>query len=124
SPDGRWLATGSGREFRLWEVGSWQLRHVIPKIDESGVPGVVDFSDDGRLMAVRDSMKRVKLIEAATGRELAALEPPFTSPLDELSFSPGGTLLAARTRTKVACVWDLRRLRRGLAERGLDWGLP
>lgn len=75
-------------------------------------------------MAVRRSVRQITLIHPATGRELATLEPLFPSPVDELSLSPGGTRLVARTRTGLACVWDLRLIRRQLAAKGLDWNLP
>ncbi|MFO0841547.1 MAG: tetratricopeptide repeat protein [Gemmataceae bacterium] len=124
SPDGRWLATGADRDYTLWEVDTWGPRHVIPKVDENELPGVVAFSADGALMAVRHSLHRIKLIDPGAGRELATLEPPFSSPIEAMYLSPGGTRLVAVSRTGFAAVWDLRLVRRQLADRGLDWGLP
>ena len=31
SPDGKWLVSGTGAEYRFWEVGSWQPGPQIPR---------------------------------------------------------------------------------------------
>src|SRR5262249_7827607 len=93
----------------------------IPKPDEGDVAAIVVFSGDGAVMAVRHSLYQIKLLDPSTGRELASLEPPFPSPVDGLFLSPRGTRLVASTRTGVASVSDLRRSRRQLAGKNLDW---
>jgi hypothetical protein len=64
-----------------------------------------------------------KLIHAGTGKELATLEPPRDAGSASHRFSPDGTRLAVATGNHTIHVWDLRALRRGLAEVGLDWDL-
>jgi hypothetical protein len=63
----------------------------------------------------------VRLIETAAGRELATLAAPEQYPIRCLCFRPDVEQLAAATGSRVLQVWDLRRIRKRLAEMGLDW---
>lgn len=119
SPDGRWLVVGAQGEYLLFAVGTWELHRRLagdPTIRHS----VTAFSPDARLLAIRRTAHAVQLISPSDGRELALLpgEQPFP-----LCFSPDGTLLMVAERDTVR-VWDLRRLREGLAKLKLDWDLP
>ena len=68
----------------------------------------------------------IQLIDPATGREFATLEPPDGQSSFFLSFSPDGSQLAATGNGNGDLhVWDLRLMtRRQLREMGLDWNLP
>ena len=55
SPDGKWLITTSA-PCRLWEVGTWREVRQI-----GGDFGC--FSSDGRLMAVQDAGRVIRLVE-------------------------------------------------------------
>jgi tetratricopeptide (TPR) repeat protein len=63
-----------------------------------------------------------RLVERATGRELARLEDP-----DQLAsaakFTPDGTQLVVGAKDGLR-VWDLRRIRTELSKLGLDWDAP
>src|SRR5207249_2474686 len=63
TPDGRWLVTGTGAEYRFWQVGSWRPAHATPKSNEGELPGRVVFSRDGSVMVVRHSLWRLHLVE-------------------------------------------------------------
>jgi hypothetical protein len=67
-----------------------------------------------------------RLVETATGRTLATLDDPNLEPVVHPVFTPDGTRLIAHTNGKVkgVRVWDLRLIRRHLAEMGLDWAAP
>jgi tetratricopeptide (TPR) repeat protein len=87
------------------------------------------FSPDGSLMAIRHSYTELRLIDPATGRQLAALEAPEGFALNLwFGFSPDASLLVCACLgplgDDVNHVWDLQLIRQQLAERGLDWGLP
>jgi serine/threonine protein kinase/WD40 repeat protein len=117
SPDGHWLLTTSGG-CRLWEVGSWKEG---PKV--GGASGW--FSPDGRLLAVEDSPGAIRLVRPEDGGDVARLEAPEQSHLGPRCFTADGTrLIAAGADTQALHVWDLRRLRKGLARLGLDWDAP
>jgi WD40 repeat protein len=117
SPDGKWLAT-SGGGCRLWVVGSWQEG---PRIGG----GNFAFSLDTKLLAVDAGDGAVRLIDPNTGREYARLEDPNQDRAHWLGFSPDGTqLVTTNDDSQSVHVWDLRAIRRQLAEIGLDWNLP
>ena len=66
----------------------------------------------------------MRLFEAASGRELATLEPPTSQYITRLAFSPDGAQLAVGTVTEGIQLWDLRLIRQELAAMKLDWDTP
>jgi hypothetical protein len=87
--------------------------------------GQAAFSPDGSVLAVADTHSTLALLDAATGRPLAALRTPTEEFVQYFCFSRDGTRLAVSSATSDGIdVWDLREVRRGLAELGLDWNLP
>jgi eukaryotic-like serine/threonine-protein kinase len=110
SPDGRWLVTNTdgGQTYAVdtWEPG--------PQLGP-GRPW--DVASDLVVMGQTDGIYR--LVELATGRELARLEDPNRD-FGEAAFTPDGTKLVIAAK-KGLRVWDLRRIRTELAELGLDW---
>jgi WD40 repeat protein len=116
SPDGRWLMN---RDGQCWRVEDWS-----PGAHHPGERGVA-FSPDMSVAAWGGHKGYIPLADPATGRELARLEDPYQDTLTELIFSPGGTqLLGVSNHSFSVRVWDLRKLRLGLAELGLDWDTP
>jgi WD40 repeat protein len=126
SPDGRWLVTCHGDSYHFYHVGDWQPGRVL----EHGQPRNVHpmaFRPDGRVMALVTTAgheRAIQLIDPEDGRKIARLRAPEPSILHWLSFSPDGTRLAAATADLRTQVWDLRLVREGLAEMGLDQGFP
>jgi WD40 repeat protein len=120
SPDGRWLVNGTENEYRFWEVGSWRPGLRILRTPPTGV-GPLAFSPDGKILAIVQPFCEVRLIETATGRELATLAAPAPRPIRWLCFRPDGEQLAVACEKGVVELWDLRRIRERLAEMGLDW---
>jgi WD40 repeat protein len=123
SPDGRWLVTNVRSEFRVWEVGSWRLKHRLPRHLRS-LDGYVAFAGDGRLLALAHARNRIHLYDAGTWRHLASLGTPGQKDLTGLALSPDGGRLAVATADGALGLWDLRRLRQRLAALALDWDLP
>jgi WD40 repeat protein len=115
SQDGRWLAMDNDGG-RVYRVGTWEPG---PQLGP-GMPW--DISSDGRLvvMAMRDGIYR--LVELATGRELAQLEEPTRS-APTAFFTPDSTRLVTDAADGLR-VWDLRRIRAELTKLGLDWDAP
>jgi WD40 repeat protein len=117
SSDGKWLMT-QNPPCRLWEVGSWREARRI------GGQGLC-FSADGRLLAVQDADKVLRLVETGTGRTLARLESPDLCDVPRATFSPDGSRLVVSTPDGPAVhVWDLRAIGRQLLAMGLGWDLP
>jgi len=121
SPNGQWLATVTGAVSQLWRVGSWQPGRSLRRDDPEIAPGSAAFTADGAVVALEQSRRLVKLIEVATGRELAQLEAADVPLCTPLCFSRDGRLLATRGGPGLLQVWDLRAIRQGLKAMGLDW---
>jgi WD40 repeat protein len=120
SPNGQWLVNGTNDEYRFWEVGSWRPGLRIPRAPQI-VPGPLAFTTDGKVLAIAHSRHDVRLIETATGRELATLAAPELHDITWLCFRPDGEQLAVACANRILQLWDLRRIRERLAEMGLDW---
>jgi WD40 repeat protein len=76
-------------------------------------------------MARTSGGNRIQLLETATEKPLATLEPPGSITwVGRSSFSPDGTRLAAMQGDQQVQLWDLRLLRQELAEMHLDWDMP
>ena len=118
SPDGKWLVAGSPR-LRLWEVGTWREERQIT--DVSG-----DFSSDGRLMAVVGcEQSDPPGGDARPAARWRGSKAPTSVRVRIAAFSPDGSRLVVSTNDGPAVhVWDLRAIRRNLAEMGLDWDAP
>jgi WD40 repeat protein/tRNA A-37 threonylcarbamoyl transferase component Bud32 len=119
SPDGRWLVT-TGVECRLWAVDTWQEGPLLGKVTAFAFP------PDGRVLAAgAEEPGVIRLVETATGREYVRLEAPEQTRLVPQCFTPDGSqLIAFGVESQALHVWDLRRIRRQLAEMGLDWDAP
>jgi WD40 repeat protein/Tfp pilus assembly protein PilF len=120
SPDGRWLATGISEGYVhargrgcLFDTTTW---NAVRELDNQAT-----FAPDGRHLLMRTDTSVLRLVEAATGRELTRLELPDLSIPRSCHFTPdGATLLCVDDKDSLR-VCNLRRLRAQLAERGLDW---
>jgi WD40 repeat protein/tetratricopeptide (TPR) repeat protein len=115
SPDGRWLLTDNDRG-RAYQVGTWEPGPQL------GPGRPWDVSPDGRLAVVGLPDGVYRLVELATGRELARLEDPEQIAKPAV-FTPDGTRLVVAAEDGLR-VWDLRRLRKELLRLGLDWDAP
>jgi WD40 repeat protein/tRNA A-37 threonylcarbamoyl transferase component Bud32 len=111
SSDGRWLLAQGQGGGRAYAVPTWELGPVL------GPGAPYDVSADGRL-AVLGHDGSYRLVEMATGRELARLEDPDQVALFAV-FTPDGTRLVARADDGLR-VWDLRRTRAELVKLDLD----
>jgi WD40 repeat protein len=125
SPDGKWLVIGTGPEYRLWSVGSWEPGLRIARAGTADLPGPAAFTPDGRVLALVPSRPLVRLIDVQSSLELATLEAPNVQErVTTLSFSPDAARLIAGSLARRLHVWDLRLIRQRLAAMDLDWDLP
>jgi serine/threonine protein kinase/WD40 repeat protein len=118
SPDGKWLVTNGGSQ-QIWEVGTWKEG---PSLGPPGLPRGCAFTADSKLIALGAEPGVVRLVDPLTGREAARLTAPEQTRLWPHFFTPdGGQLITVGAETQAIHVFDLRAIRTGLREIGLDW---
>ena len=127
SPDGERLLTDAGGasphngQIRVWKVGTWA---EVP-FEEPLKGAAPAFSPDGKLLVVETGVGVARLLDPKTGREYARLEDPNQDRTDHFTFSPDSAQMVSATGDGHCLhIWDLRALRRRLAEMGLDWDSP
>lgn len=120
SPDSRWLLLGASAEYRLLETDHWKLVRTFPRHEDMVEYGQAAFSNNGQLLALHATDRIMRLVNPATGAELARLNSPDRRILKALRFSSDNRWLAAATEANVQ-VWDIPSLRQSLGELGLDW---
>jgi WD40 repeat protein/class 3 adenylate cyclase/energy-coupling factor transporter ATP-binding protein EcfA2 len=99
SPDGRLLATATLNEVTVWDTETWRPTGPPLGSDQRGWSGL-DFSPDGRTLALAGGDGRVELWDVAAGKELRELADPAATSFPEpalatVVFSPDGSVVAA-----------------------------
>jgi WD40 repeat protein len=113
SRDGRWLITDADGG-RAYTVDTWELGPQL------GPGRPWDLTSHLAVFGQTNGIYR--LVELATGRELARLEDPELI-AGAAAFTADGTKLVVTAKNGLR-VWDLRRIRAELAKLGLDWDAP
>lgn len=121
SPDAKSLVTSDMGAYSWWEVGTWKLLRRMGR-DNPTVCGLVAFSPAGDLLALAGDGQKVLLLNARSGAELVSLDVPEPHLEWWLAFNQDGSRLVAAAQDPVLTVWNLSKIRTGLATMGLDWG--
>ncbi|REJ57386.1 MAG: protein kinase [Microcystis aeruginosa DA14] len=105
SPDGRYLASGSGdKTIKISGVATGkQLRTLTGHSDT--VSSVV-YSPDGRYLASGSNDKTIKIWEVATGKQLRTLTG-HSGEVYSVVYSPDGRYLASGSWDKTIKIWDV-----------------
>jgi WD40 repeat protein len=109
SPDGKWIATGSGEpsrggELKIWNVADGTLVREIAAAHSDAVFGVA-FSPDGKGIASASADKFVKVFDASTGKPSKSFEG-HTHHVLGVSWKFDGKLLASCGADNVIKLWD------------------
>jgi eukaryotic-like serine/threonine-protein kinase len=116
---GQWLVLHGGVGWRVVHAGTWD--QVLEGRDWNTK---LSFTSDGAIVAIGSTQGDIKLIEMASGKELAKLEDPNQSFGDCIFTPDGARLVVSSDSDKAIYVWDLSLIRAGLTDLGLDWDAP
>jgi WD40 repeat protein len=118
------ILEGDG-SYRAHRVSTWEQEWQRQEPDTGfGRSMRAALHPDGRIMAHVRDRENLRLVDLATGEELAVLAVPESQTLSNYQFSPDGRYLAAVTSRGAVQLWDLWRLRNRLRDLGLDWDHP
>jgi WD40 repeat protein len=96
SPDGRYIASGSFQEVKLWDAKTGALRQTIRGFADRVV--ALDFAPNGKLLATGGGAPteegEIKLIEVLSGKVVTDVKNGHSDTVFGVSFSPDGTKLA------------------------------
>jgi WD40 repeat protein len=105
SPDGTWLATGSGdATVRLWQVNTGECRYTWT--GHTDWVSAVAFSPDGTWLATGSGDATVRLWQVNTG-ECRYTWTGHTSWVSAVAFSPDGTWLATGSDDATVRLWQV-----------------
>jgi WD40 repeat protein len=119
SPDGRVLLIGGTEWYRFLEAGTWRELHRLATGSSQGVPNQAAWSVDGRLLAIGQRRRQVRLLDGRTWEPIVDLTSPHESAHSEIQFSPDGRRLVICRPTGPVEMWDLAELSTALGALGL-----
>ncbi|MGF1579637.1 MAG: PQQ-binding-like beta-propeller repeat protein [Gemmataceae bacterium] len=125
SPNARLLACSKGKEIRIVEVATSQIRsRFIRKgpIPLGGTNNRVVFSPDSRLLAAASTDGSTDLWDVVTGEHLGRMVSQYKRKecwVEALAFSPDGKTLAVAPHDQTIRLWDVatKKQRNGLEDR-------
>lgn len=105
APDGKTIASciRSSYRYQLWDARNGnQLAEIM---DLKNIRNAI-FSPDGSKLALTYGKSLLKLLDAATLRELISVEEAHNQYVASMSFSPDGHTLATASEDHTAKLWD------------------
>ncbi|MDD9972769.1 MAG: WD40 repeat domain-containing protein [Candidatus Poribacteria bacterium] len=115
SPCGHKIACGMLNQIRLWDISSCRTLLTLPHTHPSCYPRALAFSPCGKYFAsgawwhrgVETEKVPIRLWEVATGENIATFWGHPTD-VQDLAFSPDGTLLASGSFDGTILLWDMK----------------
>jgi WD40 repeat protein len=115
SPDGKTVASGTGRTIQLWDVATAEKTTTLKGHGYEVLS--VAYSPDGKTLASGSDDETIKLWDTASGKNTATLQGQFAAFLC-VRFSPDGKTLASGSNDQTIALWDLATRRKTATLRG------
>jgi serine/threonine protein kinase/WD40 repeat protein len=120
SPSGEQLVIRSWTEYIVLESETWRELHRTQR--EPGPCWAMDYSPDGRTLALAISNQLLRIHDAATLEPLFVLQSPVALDFTCCRFSPDGERLYAGSASGIVSCWDMGLIQQQLEELGVGWG--
>jgi WD40 repeat protein len=104
SDDGKSLVVAEWKAVHVWDLATEKKRGSVGTDLVASSNGVA-LSPDGNTLAIAARDKHLRLVDVASGKELA--RAPWVSDPGDVMFSPDGTLLASVRGGRVR-IWDIK----------------
>jgi len=121
SPDGQWIVASIESGYCTWETGTWKPGASLAARLDSGDPGEIAFTDDSRLLVMRQEREIFRVLSFPDCGELVTLKPPLVVPVRSACLSADGRRLWLLAPGYRVFEWNLGQLQTELAKLGLDW---
>lgn len=111
SPKGEFLAAAGGifSNFCVWDLESTEKVLQVKATDHEDF-NCIDFSSDGRTVAIGDSKSAIRLWEVPAGRQIFEYQG-HSDEVHAVAFSPDGNVLASGDGDGAIRFWDVPRRR-------------
>ncbi len=104
TPDGQWIATGSWKDIKIWNLNTGQLARTIS--GHLGSVYTVAIAPNSQRLASGSSDDKVRIWDLNTGKLLHTLSAHSDS-VRSLAISPDGKILASGGLDKAIILWNL-----------------
>jgi WD40 repeat protein len=109
SKDGKYIASGSYTEVKIWDAALGTPKHTVGGFAASVV--TMSFSPDSKLLAVGGGAPtedgEIKVFDVATGKVVTDIKSGHSDTVFGVCFSPDGKLLATCGADKFVKVWEV-----------------
>jgi hypothetical protein len=109
SKDGKYIASGSYTEVKIWDAALGIPKHTVGGFAASVV--TLSFSPDSKLLAVGGGAPtedgEIKVFDVATGKVVTDIKGGHSDTVFGICFSPDGKMLATCGADKFVKVWEM-----------------